>query len=163
MCRTIPARTFLRQPGSCPMRSFLTAAVAACVVASLPAAARAADPAKAYFDAHCASCHDAASKAGNFDITTLKLTLTDPDNFAKWVKVYDRIAAGEMPPKRKPKPPAADTTVVTKTNHDSLIAAEQKQLAGAGRTGLRRLTRVEYENTVRDLLDLPGIPLQGDL
>ena len=28
---------------------------------------------------------------------------------------------------------------------------------------MRRLTRAEYENTVRDLFDLPGIALQGDL
>jgi hypothetical protein len=145
------------------MRFFLTAAVAACVVASLPATSRAGDPVFAYFGTHCASCHDATSKAANFDINALKLTLSDPENFAKWVKVYDRIAAGDMPPKRKPKPPAADTATVAKTIHDSLVAAEQKQLAGTGRTGLRRLTRVEYENTIRDLLDLPGIPLQGDL
>ena len=41
-----------------------------------------------------------------------------------------------------------------------LVKAES---AKEGRTGLRRLTRVEYENTVRDLLDLPGITLQGEL
>ena len=32
-----------------------------------------------------------------------------------------------------------------------------------GRTGVRRLTRAEYENTVRDLFDMPGIALQGQL
>ncbi len=44
-----------------------------------------------------------------------------------------------------------------------LVKAEQVKLAKDGRTGVRRLTRVEYENTVRDLLDLPGITLQGEL
>jgi hypothetical protein len=43
------------------------------------------------------------------------------------------------------------------------VKAEQTRVAGQGRTGVRRLTRVEYENTVRDLLDLPGITLQGEL
>ena len=28
---------------------------------------------------------------------------------------------------------------------------------------MRRLTRAEYENTIRDLFDLPGIALQGEL
>src|SRR5262249_28852909 len=31
------------------------------------------------------------------------------------------------------------------------------------RTRFRRLTRVEYENTLRDLLDLPGLPVAGEL
>ncbi|MEI8154228.1 MAG: DUF1587 domain-containing protein, partial [Hyphomicrobiales bacterium] len=45
----------------------------------------------------------------------------------------------------------------------SLRAAEQVKLAGTGRTGLRRLTRAEYENTLRDLFDMPGLALQGNL
>jgi hypothetical protein len=35
--------------------------------------------------------------------------------------------------------------------------------AAEGRVVLRRLNRVEYENTARDLFDLPGLPLQADL
>ena len=37
------------------------------------------------------------------------------------------------------------------------------RLDGEGRTGVRRLTRAEYENTIRDLFDMPGIALQGEL
>ena len=43
-----------------------------------------------------------------------------------------------------------------------MIAAEQKRLDG-GRTAVRRLTRAEYENTIRDLFDLSGIALQASL
>jgi hypothetical protein len=113
----------------------------------------------AFFESHCYSCHDAKVKKGGLDLTALKL---DPDNFARWVKIHDRIEAGEMPPSKK-KPPAAEVATALKSLHAMLVKAEQVKLAKDGRTGVRRLTRVEYENTVRDLLDLPGITLQGEL
>ena len=57
-----------------------------------------------------------------------------------------------MPPRgKKERPPAAEAAAVTKWLRDALVGAEAKA-ARDGRTGLRRLTRVEYENTVRDLL-----------
>src|SRR5947208_13228146 len=109
-----------------------------------------------FFDAHCVTCHDSQSKSGGLDLTALPFKPSDADNFARWVKVHDRIAAGEMPPKRKPRPPAADVAAVTRWLHDELAGAERKATAGSGRTRLRRLTRAEYENTLRDLFDLPG-------
>lgn len=115
-----------------------------------------------FFEAHCTACHDADTKSGGLDLTALKFAPADPENLAKWVLVHDRIASGEMPPKNKPRPPATDLTAALKALHADLVAAEKKAAAG-GKTRLRRLTRTEYENTVRDLFDLPGIPLQIDL
>jgi hypothetical protein len=136
---------------------------AACLCAGFvlgpPAAAQ--PPAK-FLDAHCASCHDDATKAGGLDLTALAFDPKDAGNFATWVKVHDRVAAGEMPPKAKPRPPAAEVAAVLKHLHADLVGAE-RTAAADGRTRLRRLTRVEYENTVRDLLDLPGLQLQADL
>jgi hypothetical protein len=108
-------------------------------------------------------CHDADTKKGGLDLTSLKFELTDPDNFALWVKIHDRIAAGEMPPKNKPRPPAGEVSATIKSLHDELVASERKLTSADGKTRLRRLTRVEYENTIRDLFDLPGLPLQIDL
>jgi hypothetical protein len=110
----------------------------------------------AYFEKHCYQCHDASTKKGGLDLSAVKA-----DDFARWLKVHDRIEAGEMPPKKKP--PAAETAAVKKWLHELLVKAERAKLAGEGRTGLRRLTRAEYENTMRDLFDLPGIALQGEL
>jgi hypothetical protein len=117
----------------------------------------------AYFSQHCVECHDAETKKGNLDLTALKPDFTDAENFARWVKVHDRIASGEMPPKKQVRPPAKDTAAMLKSLRESLLKADAARLAGTGRTGLRRLTRVEYENTMRDLFDLPGIALQQNL
>ena len=114
-----------------------------------------------YFEEHCYQCHDARLKKGGLDLSTLKVDPSNPDNFARWLKIHDRIESGEMPPKKKP--PAEETAAARKWLHDMLVKAEQTKLAAEVRTGLRRLTRAEYENTMRDLFDLPGIPLQGEL
>ena len=116
-----------------------------------------------FFSKHCVECHDKDSKKGSLDLTSLPPATSSAENFARWVKVHDRIESGEMPPKKKARPPAKDTAVVVKGLRESLLAAEQAKLAGTGRTGLRRLTRAEYENTLRDLFDMPGIALQGNL
>lgn len=118
---------------------------------------------KALFESHCYECHDSSAKQGGLDLSALKVELSSTDNFARWVKVHDRIESGEMPPKKQPRPPVAETTAVSKWLKESLIKAEQAQLAGEVRTGVRRLTRAEYENTIRDLFDMPGIALQGNL
>lgn len=117
----------------------------------------------AFFEAHCYECHDTTTKAGGLDLTALKEDFTNPEVFARWVKVHDRIQSGEMPPKKQARPPATDVAGTTKWLHETLLAAEKQRLADEGRTALRRLTRAEYENTVRDLFDMPGIALQGNL
>src|SRR5947209_6608771 len=86
-----------------------------------------------FFDAHCIGCHDSQMKSGGLDLTALPLKPAEPDNFARWVKIHDRIAAGEMPPKKKPRPPAADITAVTRWLHDELAGAERKANAGNGK------------------------------
>ncbi len=116
-----------------------------------------------FFNAHCVECHDATSKQGGLDLTAIQQELSNADNFAKWVKIHDRIESGEMPPKGQPRPDAAARGAVTKELKGALIKAEQEKLKNELRTGVRRMTRAEYENTVRDLFDMPGISLQNDL
>ena len=56
-------------------------------------------PDNAFVVDHCASCHDAASKKGRLDLTALAFAPNDPANLSIWIKVHDRVRAGEMPPK----------------------------------------------------------------
>jgi hypothetical protein len=141
-----------------PARTFLMLLVSALAAPSLAYA----QP-TAYFEAYCLSCHNGSARKGGLDLAALKAEPANPENFARWVKVHDRIVSGEMPPRKKARPPAAETTAALGSLRDMLVKAEQARQAGGGRTGLRRLTRVEYENTLRDLLALPGIGLQGEL
>ena len=117
----------------------------------------------AFLEANCVECHDTDTKKGNFDLTALKPDFTDAEAFAKWVKVHDLIKSGEMPPKKKARPEAAALGAAVASLHGSLLKADQARVDAEVRTGLRRLTRAEYEHTVRDLFEMPGIPLQSSL
>lgn len=112
-----------------------------------------------YLRTHCHQCHDEDSKQGGLDLTALKPGDSSPENFARWVRIHDRLEAGEMPPKSQPRPPESATAEVLRKLKADLIAAERSRLDGQRRTGVRRLTRAEYENTIRDLFDMPGIAL----
>ena len=120
-------------------------------------------PPESFFETHCYDCHDSETKKGKFDLSSLPRDFAEPAQFAQWVKVFDRIESGEMPPKKKERPPAEQKLAAMTWLKSALIVGENERLAGEERTGIRRLTRVEYEHTVRDLLDMPGITLKSEL
>ncbi len=143
------------------MRIYAWALVLALVVSRISTAGETA-PIK-FFQAHCYSCHDPDTGLGGLDLAALKLDLAIPENFSRWTKIHDRIQAGEMPPKRAKQPTKAEAAAATSALSKLLVEADLARLKAHGRTGVRRLTRAEYENTIRDLFDLPGIALQGGL
>jgi hypothetical protein len=110
---------------------------------------------------HCAACHNAETREGSLDLTALKPDFVSEETGPRWVKVHDRIAAGTMPPRDADQPTAAERDAVLKQLSESIIAAERE--AAKDTPQLRRLTRGEYENTIRDLFDMPGIALSGML
>ncbi|MFT5124655.1 MAG: mono/diheme cytochrome c family protein [Verrucomicrobiales bacterium] len=124
--------------------------------------AKAALPAD-FLSKHCYECHDADSKKGELDLTALPFDVSKPEDFNRWVKIHDRIRSGEMPPKKKTRPPAEEQAAVTAWLKTALIKADRDRQAAGPRRTLRRMTRAEYENTVRDLLHMPGIVLQNEL
>jgi mono/diheme cytochrome c family protein len=109
-------------------------------------------PVRPFLETHCVRCHNADERKGNLD-------LTRPLDSARWMRLYDRVAAGEMPPTPKKPEPAAQSGAL-KAIADALIAHEKPSFEKNGRRALRRLNRTEYENTLRDLLDLPGLSVK---
>jgi hypothetical protein len=69
---------------------------------------------QSFIGQHCYDCHDGDEKKGGLDPTALKPNFSAAEAFAIWVRVDDRIASGEMPPKRKARPAAGDAAAVTK-------------------------------------------------
>ncbi|MBL9144881.1 MAG: DUF1592 domain-containing protein [Verrucomicrobiaceae bacterium] len=113
-----------------------------------------------FLDKHCTECHDSEVKKGGLDLTSLKFDLNDPALFEKWVKVHHSVEDGEMPPKRKPRPDTRLTDAFLDVLDEQLRETSATQQKAAGRTQARRLNRIEYENTVRDLLQI-DTPLAG--
>ncbi len=137
------------------------------VVAALFAAAgMAATPpfagADTFIQKNCASCHNSSAPAARLDLSKLTYEPANPDNFATWVKVHDRVSAGEMPP-TIPRPPAESLTRFVNGLSSALTSYERAVAAERGRAGLRRLNAYEYENSIRDLLNTPWVQIKSKL
>src|SRR3954465_13763655 len=57
-----------------------------------------------FLQKYCFECHDTETKKGGLDLTGLSFELSKTTNFSAWVAVHDRVANGEMPPKKKERP-----------------------------------------------------------
>lgn len=127
----------------------------------LAAAAAGAAEWHAFLETHCFECHDRETAKGGLDLESQPPDFTDPESWARWLKVHDRVQSGEMPPASRERPHPGTATAFLQALAGPLAAAEQARLGDQGRTRLRRLTRGEYENTIRDLFDLPGLDVAG--
>jgi Protein of unknown function (DUF1592)/Protein of unknown function (DUF1588)/Protein of unknown function (DUF1585)/Protein of unknown function (DUF1587)/Protein of unknown function (DUF1595)/Planctomycete cytochrome C len=116
-----------------------------------------------FFDQHCIECHDSETKKGHLDLTALALNLTNSETFATWVKIHDRVRAGEMPPEKKPRPSPKELDHAMSALARELAASDAARQQREGRVSLRRLNRVEFENTLRDVLAVPGLKVLKDL
>jgi hypothetical protein len=125
---------------------------------SIPASAT------AFIQKHCIDCHDDVSKEAGLDLAALRYDPEEKANFEKWVKVHDRVQAGEMPPQKKKKRPDADSVAEFITTLASeLTSSEKTMIARDGRAMQRRLNRYEYENALRDLLNVPWVQIRNRL
>lgn len=106
---------------------------------------------------HCIECHGATTAEASLRLDTLPAEFASPVGSRKWTKVLDRIASGEMPPKDSAPLAAADKSRLTGWLAEQLLAAERAQQPKPGTVRLRRMNRLQYENTIHDLL---GIDLE---
>ncbi|HRI15260.1 MAG TPA: DUF1587 domain-containing protein, partial [Verrucomicrobiota bacterium] len=117
-----------------------------------------------FLEKHCFECHDADLKKGGLDLTTQQFDLKSPEGFATWVKVYDQVNDGEMPPaKKKARPGAAEQAGFTAALSSTLTKADLAVVSKEGRATRRRLNRYEYENALRDLLQAPWLQVRDSL
>lgn len=135
----------------CRPFAFFGAVVGFCLSAISSAAADVKLPGemRTFLDNFCSGCHDAGEKKGGLDLDGLMFD-GEPGTHAKWVRVFDRVLAGEMPPPKKQRPaPAVQRAFLT--NLGTGLLKQHEAMKG---TVLRRLNRTEYENTLRDLLGM---------
>lgn len=149
------------RPYTTRIRLLLAVTAAAMAIPGLLAASAISSRTSGFFEAYCANCHNDVDKEAGLDLTNLKYDPTDRASHERWVRIHDRLAAGEMPPKEKRQPPAADRRGFLDDLADTLVATEQQLTAREGRATRRRLNGYEYENALRDLLSAPWLQIKG--
>lgn len=121
------------------------------------------------FDDHCVDCHDGEEAEGGLDLLSLEWDLEDPHIAGIWVKIHDRLASGEMPPKEESRLDDVERGAAVKDLASRIARFQEKRYAQHGRAVSRRVNRFEYENILRDLLHDPALkvadqlPLDGEV
>jgi hypothetical protein len=73
------------------------------------------------------------------------------DDFAHWILMSEKLAAGQMPPKTAPQPPSELRQQVIDWVRDVRKEHARKNAGDPGPVLVRRLSNAEYDNTIRDL------------
>jgi hypothetical protein len=124
----------------------------------LPAAAQFRKDIQPILKEYCSDCHEDGAKKGGVAFDELKMdqSLLSQD---LWLKTIRNTRAGLMPPQNKPRPSAEEQQKLEHWIKYSAFGIDPLN-PDPGRVTVRRLNRVEYRNTVRDLLgidyDTPG-------
>ena len=112
-----------------------------------------------FFAKNCYACHNAKLKIGGLNLEAYANVPPAATNRGEFEKILQKLEAGEMPPKTQSRPSQAELDVVaTWIQARYRIAAGNSGVENAGRIKVRRLNRVEYNNTLRDLLGVDAQP-----
>lgn len=119
---------------------------------------------KPFFASYCIDCHGAVESKRELRFDTIG-DLAAGEDLEKWEQAFNKLSRHEMPPEEEPQPSAAERTAVVRWIDRTLTHYVEQGDAPAP-PSVRRLTNLEYQNTLRDLLgfelkvidDLPEDP-----
>lgn len=108
-------------------------------------------PPRAVLERYCIDCHDAETKKGDVDLSAIL-----QDDISRhpgaWEAAIKQLNARHMPPAGKKRPDEAGYAATVQQLAGALDAHAASQPHPGKAPTLRRLTRAEYQNAVRDLL-----------
>lgn len=115
-----------------------------------------------FFEAHCIRCHGPEKSKGKITVHSLNGDLSLGQELDKWESILEMLEFGEMPPADEPQPTKAEVQAVRQWIEAGLREYVSKVSLNDPEARTRRLTNVEYENTLSDLLGF-GFDVIDDL
>ena len=100
---------------------------------------------------YCADCHADGEAKGGIAFDTFKSDADLAGNHELWLKVVKNLRTNLMPPAKKEKPSAEEVKRLENWVKYDAFGINPTD-PDPGRVTVRRLNRIEYRNTVRDLL-----------
>ena len=113
-----------------------------------------------FFKQYCNSCHGGGRPRAGFALDKL----VDAASFRKNPKLLEALKnnlhEGLMPPEDRKQPSAAEREQLVRWIEGQLTQASQEARSDPGRVTMRRLNRVEYNLTIRDLVGVDFQPAE---
>ena len=99
---------------------------------------------------YCYECHGLGAKKGGVALDSIFEPAAARQNPAAWLAVLKNVRSGIMPPAGKPQVSAEDRALLENWIKHEVFQIDPMN-ADPGRVTVRRLNRVEYRNTIKDL------------
>lgn len=135
-CTTIFSKTFIAGASAVPL----------VFAESLPTEFR------NFLETHCFECHAGGEDLieGEVDLDRIDINWAQPEAAPFWTKVYDALETSEMPPSDAESRPSISARAEAVKWLENALTRHSK----VGGTLPRRLNRIEYEHTIRNLTGL---------
>ncbi len=115
-----------------------------------------------FLEQYCLSCHAGAEPAAELSLDSFTDNLSLIENRDIWERVLDMLTTGQMPPPDGDRFPPIEASESFVTHIEAIFEyANRTAKPDPGRVTVRRLNKVEYKNTVRDLLGADFNPTEN--
>ncbi|MGI9472272.1 MAG: DUF1592 domain-containing protein [Rubripirellula sp.] len=113
---------------------------------------------------NCLDCHEGEGAEGGLDLASLEKDLSHPKIASRWIRIFDRVHDGEMPPSDAGELDNAESKEFLGRTSKWIQDYQRSEFADQGRVRSRRLTNTQLERTLHDLLaiDVPLAELMSD-
>ncbi len=105
-----------------------------------------------FFETYCVQCHGPKKSKGKVTLHTLSGDVASGQAIEQWGKILDVLKSGEMPPEDEKQPDSANRGAIADWIENGLHTYVATSKPATSEPTTRRLTNIEYENTLRDLL-----------
>ena len=115
-----------------------------------------------FLETYCLSCHAGDEPAAELSLDSFTNNRSLIENRDIWEQVLDMLTTGQMPPPDSDRFPPIETVESFVAHVDAIFEhADRTAKPDPGRVTVRRLNKVEYMNTVRDLLGADFNPTEN--
>lgn len=115
-------------------------------------------PINQFLQNNCIDCHDGEGGEGGLDLASLSKDLNNPKVAARWIRIFDRVHDGEMPPEEMGELDQEEAQQFLDQTSKWITDHQRREFSDLGRVRSRRLTNVQLERTLHDLLAI-DVPL----
>jgi len=109
---------------------------------------------------YCTDCHSGKKPEGNFNLDPYGSAGVRAKARLAWAKTLRKVRDNEMPPKDSDPLSAAERAKIVEWCQSQIRVIDATQPIDPGRVTMRRLNRVEYNNTIRDLCGVDFKPAE---
>ena len=108
----------------------------------------------ALMESYCLDCHDGETQKGEVNLEAALEAKPLVKNLDLWKTVISRVENGDMPPKKKDQPSSREKKALLEWLDREVVQFDYSTVEDPGYEPVRRLTHIEFSNTIRDLLGL---------